>query len=139
MSAKETAALPRVFIGSSSEGLEVAEAIQKSLSQHADAIPWNQGVFRLTGGTLDTLIKATDEFDFGVFIFTPDDLVEMRGVKYLVARDNVVFELGLFVGRLGRERNFIVVPSHQTDLRLPSDLNGVTLATYDPGKAKIGR
>lgn len=132
MTSKDTASLPRVFIGSSSEGLEVAESIQKSLAQHADPVLWNQGVFRLTGSTLDSLIKATDEFDFGVFVFTPDDLAEIKGEKCLVARDNVVFELGLFVGRLGRERCFIVIPARQSDLRLPSDLNGVTTATYDP-------
>jgi hypothetical protein len=45
-------------------------------------------------------------------------------------RDNVLFELGLFMGRLGRSRTFVL---HQASsaLKLPSDLAGVVTAGYD--------
>jgi hypothetical protein len=49
-------------------------------------------------------------------------------------RDNVVFELGLFVGGIGRDRTFIVVPDNTPDLRLPSDLAGVTVGTYETSR-----
>lgn len=49
-------------------------------------------------------------------------------------RDNVMFELGLFMGRLGRSRTFIVCNTSE-QLRLPSDLAGVTIAKYDENRA----
>ena len=66
-----------------------------------------------------------------MFIFAPDDSLKIRKQQYMSVRDNVVFELGLFIGRLGKERGFIVAPRGQSDLRLPSDLIGVTPGTYD--------
>src|SRR4029453_17942183 len=47
------------------------------------------------------------------------------------ARDNVVFELGLFTGRLGRDRAFILMPKN-SDFHLPTDLLGVSTATFQP-------
>ena len=38
-------------------------------------------------------------YDFGIFVFTPDDETFVSGEVKHVARDNVVFELGLFVGK----------------------------------------
>ena len=44
-------------------------------------------------------------------------------------RDNVVFELGLFMGRLGRRRTILMKPKN-TVIKLPSDLVGVTTIDY---------
>ena len=45
-------------------------------------------------------------------------------------RDNVIFELGLFMGKLGRERTFIVRPRSAV-LKIPTDLAGVMTETYE--------
>ena len=49
-----------------------------------------------------------------------------------VPRDNVIFELGLLMGALGRERVFILKPRN-VDIRIPSDLLGVTWLDYKRG------
>jgi hypothetical protein len=68
--------------------------------------------------------------DFAILVLTPDDVTESRGDSEKSPRDNVLFELGLFMGRLGRERTFIVC-DRSTKLRLPSDLAGISFITYD--------
>ena len=66
-----------------------------------------------------------------MLVVTPDDTATTRGATKNVARDNVIFELGLFMGGLGRERTFMVYDrSRPPDL--PSDLAGVTAATFAP-------
>lgn len=121
---------PRIFVGSSREAIKVSRAIQGELNDDFDVKVWDQGVFRLSYGALDSLLDTLDSSDAGVFILRPDDLTESRGESRLTARDNVIFELGMFIGRLGRDRTFMVTPSPST-VRLPSDLLGLTTAHYD--------
>ncbi|MCB1229709.1 MAG: nucleotide-binding protein [Verrucomicrobiae bacterium] len=120
---------PNVFIGSSSEGLEVAEAIQLNLDNTCDVKIWHQGVFGLMRGTLEDLVKQMDSFDFAILVLTPDDLVTSRGYDSQSPRDNVLFEFGLFVGSLGLERTFGIC-ERGAKIKIPSDLAGVTLAKY---------
>jgi hypothetical protein len=122
---------PKVFIGSSVEKLDIAYAIQQNLEYTADVTVWTQGVSRLSSNILDDLIATLNESDFGVFIFAPEDVVQIRDRQFSSVRDNVVFEFGLFIGRLGKERAFFVVPREQTDFHLITDLTGITPATFD--------
>ena len=72
--------LRRVFIGSSVEGLPVANKIQALLQHEFDCEVWNQGtVFGLGGVTIEALETATSQYDFGIFVFTPDDEIHTRG------------------------------------------------------------
>jgi hypothetical protein len=129
------ASKPRLFIGSSSsaEGLDTANAIQENLKRNAEVTIWSQGVFELSKTTIESLIEILDSSDFGVFVFTLDDVLTLRGKKYSSVRDNVLFELGLFIGKLGRERTFIVIPDNaqSKNLRIPTDLLGITLGTFE--------
>ena len=95
---------PRVFIGSSSEGSEIAAEFQVAFDRDCEVEVWDQGTFGLSQGTLESLVAALDRFDFAILVATADDMREMRGDRKAVPRDNVLFELGLFMGRLGRER-----------------------------------
>lgn len=124
---------PTLFIASSSEFLDLASAMQESLEHVAEVTVWNQDVFKLSRYNIESLLETLEASDFGVFIFTPQDVINIRGAEKLTVRDNVLFELGLFIGKLGRERCFIVAPrGSEEDIHLPSDLLGVTPALYEP-------
>lgn len=112
------------------EGAPIAEALQVLLDRECEVELWSQGVFGLSQGTLESLVLALERFDFAVLVLTPDDMLTRRGEQKPVARDNVVFELGLFVGGLGRERTFMIY-DRKAELDLPSDLAGVTAATFE--------
>jgi predicted nucleotide-binding protein len=123
--------LPVLFIGSSVEGLSVAQEIQLGLKHDPIKVrPWSMpGVFGPGGIPVDVLIKEVDASDFAAFVFGPDDKVFSREEDYEAPRDNVVFELGLFMGRLDRNRSFIIKDQH-ADIKIPTDLLGVTPITY---------
>ena len=120
---------PRVFIASSVEGLPIAEAIAGDLQFLADVTIWDQGVFPLSEGTLPALDAVADQFDFAIVVLTADDRTTKRGQTYPVPRDNVLFELGFFMGRLGVDRTYMVY-SRDNPPTLPSDLAGITPATF---------
>ena len=121
---------PTLFVGSSSESLDVAYAAQRNLEDVSEVVVWTQGIFELTRSYLESLLDALDDTQFGLFIFGADDLVKIRGREMATARDNVVFELGLFIGRLGRDRTFILMPRDSADFHLPTDLLGISTATF---------
>lgn len=73
---------------------------------------------------------AVSTFNLAVFVFTPDDVVELRGERKAAVRDNVIFELGLFFGGLGLESCLFVTPMNCGDLHLPSDLLGILPLSY---------
>jgi len=114
-------ARPCVFIGSSSERLDLAQALRSQLrgaAPGADVEVWNEGVFAPSSTNIESLASSLGRFDFGVFLFSPDDVVISRGRKHVAPRDNVILEFGLFAGALGRERVFSVAP--RTRLPAPS-------------------
>jgi tetratricopeptide (TPR) repeat protein len=120
----------KVFIASSVEGLNIAYAIQELLEHSTDCTVWDQGVFEASSYTMDALEIASNESDYGIFVFSPDDIIKQRGETYTTIRDNVIFEFGLFIHSLGRERCFIVEPHEIKDFHFPTDLTGLKHLTY---------
>ena len=123
---------PSVFIGSSTGDLTIAYAIQAELANDAEGTVWKQGVFKPMADALDSLLCQLLQSDFGVFVFAPSDALKIGDREMVAVRDNVVFECGLFLGALGRERVFVFVPKGRTDLRILSDLQGVMFCEYEP-------
>ncbi len=124
--------VPVLFVGSSVEGLAIAKEIQLAFKHDKKILirPWTTpGVFGPGGTPVDSLLKEVDACDFAAFIFGPDDKLFCRGEEYEVPRDNVIFELGLFMGRLDRNRSFII-KDESSEIKIPTDLLGVTPIPY---------
>jgi predicted nucleotide-binding protein len=121
---------PRVFIVSSTEALPIAQQIQLGFEHDdVDATVWTDGVFVASSFPLESLEEAIEASDFAIAVVHPDDIVETRDKRHRTPRDNVIFELGLFIGRIGRHRTFLIEPRGE-EVKLPSDLKGITTITY---------
>jgi predicted nucleotide-binding protein len=136
----------RVFIGSSSNSLELARQLKDALVQlapEAAVLLWDEA-FRPGQLLLDQIVGLVREYDFGIFVFAADDVLLIRrqrsasssrsgtaSTSTMTVRDNVLFEAGVFMGGLGHERTFLVVPRGLgSRLRTPSDLEGLLTANY---------
>jgi len=123
----------KIFIGSSSEELPLAEIVKATLEKDFDVTIWNENlwdtaVFKINQNFLADLLKASLQYDYGILIGTEDDKVTVRGKNMLQPRDNVLFELGLFTGRLGSTKCAFLI---EKNIKLLSDLAGLTLARFD--------
>jgi predicted nucleotide-binding protein len=128
----------RIFIGSSTEALPVARMLKDELQRKAFSVTlWSDVPFRLSHAPIETLEGFVLEHPIGVFLFTPDDKTFTRGRQQHAVRDNVLFELGLWLGRWGRS-NCFVVADRSSLMRIPSDLEGLTLAKI-PGSKRNQR
>lgn len=123
---------PRIFVGCTVEGLTIAQEVQRSLAYDAMTVQvWTDSVFAPSGYAVNDLLAAIERSDFAAFVVRGDDITKSRGVDSASPRDNVVFELGLFMGALGRDRTLIIRP-RGGDLKIPSDLLGLRALDY-PG------
>ncbi len=120
---------PALFIGSSSEDLEIARFVHQELDYDCEITIWDQGLSEVGKTLLESLLTKAEKFDFALLIATGNDKVEVRGEQHLAPRDNVMFELGLFMGRLGSNRTYLLI-NRDKPPKLPSDLAGVTLLTF---------
>ena len=144
---------PRVFIGSasSSDRMRTTTALAHRLQKEFGIIPkvWTY-VFPPTESTLSSLVDMSKQMDFAVFVLGPDDLImksptgnpqgkgePVEGETW-TSRDNVIFEMGLLIGTLGKERCFAVIPEtprlrysdNPLHLHLFTDYLGTNYCTY---------
>jgi Predicted nucleotide-binding protein containing TIR-like domain len=114
---------PTIFIGSSKEGLPVAEQFASHLRGLVEVTLWPKA-FEFNKSNYDNLIGQLAFYDYALLIATADDVVLSRSKISGTPRDNVLFEFGLFSGGLGRTRVFLAI---EDSAKLPSDLYGITL------------
>lgn len=130
-----SSALPRLFVGSSAEARGLTEELAQLLTDSGivEVLPWYDA-FELGAATVEGLVRCLEEVDFAAFFLTEDDRLESRGAVLGVPRDNVVFECGLFMGKLTGQRTFLLTerdPEHPGwHVKLPTDLAGVMLALF---------
>lgn len=118
---------PVVFIGSSTESKGLVGSVVQRLDQDAvELAPWDDGVFSPGKHYLESLSRQAARSDFAVFVAIGDDFVESRNATFEVPRDNIIFELGLFMGAIGHDRVYLILGRKQEQMiKLPSDLDGV--------------
>jgi predicted transcriptional regulator len=126
--------MSRLFIASSVESLDIADAVNLNLDHEVEVTIWRNGTFELSSNTIDSLVNKANSMDFALFIFSPDDLAIIKGQHKKTVRDNVLFELGIFIGSIGKERCFILKP-RCIDLHFPTDLLGLIIADYEPNRS----
>jgi predicted nucleotide-binding protein len=93
-------------------------------------------------GAGETLIEKFEKFAdaccYAFVMLTPDDFIKKGGKSYFQPRPNVLFELGWFYGRFGRDR---VCMLKRADTEIPSDLAGILSIDFrdnvDEGFRKI--
>lgn len=132
----------KIFIGSSKEVhekgllLKIAKIIEDC---KMTPVRWNQSpsIFEAGKFTLENLEEmiTRENIDASIFIYSSDDKIWYRGKQAGKPRDNVVFEHGLFSGKLGRLKSIIIKCGN---VRIPTDLQGVTYIDFSAGQETQG-
>ncbi|MCP4267492.1 MAG: nucleotide-binding protein [Candidatus Brocadiaceae bacterium] len=122
----------KIFIGYASSGKSknAAEYIENALTQKYSPLLWDEDI-RPGESILGALTKQAHETDFACFICDRQDTIIIDGVEKKYPNSNVLFEIGLFSGVLGRERVFMVFPKGEKP-DVPTDLNGIIMLPENP-------
>ncbi|MBK8880033.1 MAG: nucleotide-binding protein [Haliscomenobacter sp.] len=82
------------------------------------------------GKTIIEKFEVHSDVGFAIVLMTCDDLGKAKNEdsENYRARQNVILEMGYFIGKLGRSRVF---PLYENGVELPSDLYGVLYVPLD--------
>jgi predicted nucleotide-binding protein len=88
------------------------------------------------GRTIIEKFYDYSDVGFAVVLLSPDDIGYANNADPDTAqpraRQNVILELGFFLGKLGREN---VAVLHKGNVEIPSDFSGILYTPYDPSGA----
>ena len=130
--------LPKLFIGSSKKNVEVSNLVAMTLhGKEAWVKVWDEGVFGMNESFLHSLLNTVKEYEYAAFVIAGDDMTTSKDESKPSPRDNVLFESGLFMGALGPNNVFLIY-DESIEVKIPSDLHGITLASYDGSRIKEG-
>ena len=126
--------VPRIFVAHGHD-LKAKESVVELLREGGlRAI-----VLQEEAGATRTIIEKFDEHSrvhFAIVLLTADDVGGRREKTPKLrprARQNVIFELGFFLGKLGRDRVVALYKEDREKIELPSDFEGVQYTPMDPG------
>ena len=93
------------------------------------------------GQTIIEKIEKHSDVGFGIVLYTPDDMGNIKsqaetGELNQRARQNVVFEHGYLIGRIGRDK---VIPLVTGDIELPNDISGMVYLTDNDWQVDIAK
>ncbi|MEO6393285.1 MAG: TIR domain-containing protein [Pyrinomonadaceae bacterium] len=123
----------RIFVASSCEARIEDMAVRRILEDYdIEPVSWrdtfNPGEFGL-----ETLIKITQKIHGAVIISTPDDKVWYRGSESLAPRDNVLFEMGLFIKAMGLKHVALIFVKDDNGVspKMPTDIHGLNVILFE--------
>lgn len=120
------------------------EGARESIARFLEKLGFEAIVLFEQAGKGQTIIEKVETYSdvgFAVVLLSPDDEGNVRGQSppQPRARQNVILELGYFLGRLGRSR---VLALKRGDLEIPSDFHGVEYQPFSSDgawKQALGR
>jgi CRP/FNR family cyclic AMP-dependent transcriptional regulator len=123
----------RLLLISSAAASPIAKVIQKAFEPDGFEIAaWTEGSFRHSRYAVENLEQRLDQTDVAIAIAEPEESGGSAGHAKGAPHDNVIFELGFFMGRLGRHRTFLIEPRGE-ELKLPAGLAGINVITWKYG------
>jgi hypothetical protein len=121
---------PCLSVICSAESVAAARTLRIELDDSLTVRLWTEAESSSGLFSEQSLFGLLETSDFAVFVVGEGEVLDIQSSSRLQqSRLNLIFELGLFVGRLGASRVFVVAPS-MSSFRLPSDLVGLQLLTY---------
>lgn len=114
------------------------EAAKEAVSRLLERIGLHPIVLHEQPNAGRTIIEKIEDYSdaaFAIVLLTPDDvggIAKPRGDLRPRARQNVILELGFFLGKLGRHR---VCALHTGDIEIPTDFQGVLYVPMDSAGA----
>lgn len=78
---------------------------------------------------IDKLVEESSNSNYAIALLSPDDTLEDGSQR---ARQNVILEVGYFMGKLGKERVRLL---RKGNIEIPSDLQGILYEDYDKSSA----
>jgi len=88
---------------------------------------------------IEKIEDYSDETDFAIVLYTPDDVGNVKSETEVMndrARQNVVFEHGFLMGKIGRQN---VVPLIVGNIELPNDISGIVYIADKDWQVDIAR
>lgn len=122
--------VPRVFLAHGHDG-DARKAVREFLEKGGLEVVILQERFG-TGQSILEKFEEHSKVDFAIVLVTPDDVGSKRDPLELRprARQNVVFELGFLLAKLGRNK-VVALCKEEKDFEFPSNYQGVQLLNMD--------
>lgn len=127
----------RVFVGSSLEASDEDKLVRRILEDNGiEPITW-KNVFNVGEFSLDSLINISEKVHGAIIISTPDDKVWYRGTEIFAPRDNILFEMGLFIKALGAKHVALIFCKDfdGKSPKMPTDINGMNVIFFEKNKS----
>lgn len=125
---------PTVFLSSSVEGAGLARAVRSLLERDCRVLFWIDNMVELDAEKRESLVEAVEQADLAILFLAGDEL-ELRKSNSRKLRDQVILELGIFMGLVGWDRTLLLCREDR-DVDLPFE--GINVARYAAARGERG-